>query len=66
MLDELLQIFSPEEITANITLLSHSVEHIKIRVAELVALNDTPSITPKLLNLSNRDFDLYLNSEKNK
>lgn len=64
-LDELLKIFSPEEITANIGLLSHSIEHIKIRVAELTALKSEP-ISPNLLNMSESKFKLYLNEAKNK
>lgn len=65
LLDELLKIFSPEEITANIGLLSHSIEHIKIRVAELTTLKNE-HISPNLLNMSESKFKNYLNTVKNK
>lgn len=65
LLDELLKIFSPSEITANISLLSHSVSHVKIRVAELLALNN-PSISPRVLNLSEKKFYQFLDNVKNK
>lgn len=59
LLDELLKVFSPSEITANIWLLSHSVSRVKIRVAELSAL-DNPPISPEIINLSEKKFSKFL------
>lgn len=64
LLNELLRIFSPDEITANIGLLSHSVAHVKIRVAELKALNKSYDISPKVLDMSDRNFERFLKRVK--
>ncbi|XP_055296608.1 transcription termination factor, mitochondrial-like [Sitodiplosis mosellana] len=65
LLDELLRIFSPDDITANIGLLSHSVAHVKIRVAELTTLNKSHGISPQLLNMSDIKFKQFLKRVKN-
>lgn len=62
-LDELLKIFTPKEIQENIQLMNHPVAHIRIRVAELIAL-DPSNISPKLLNMSDRKFIDYKNAKK--
>lgn len=65
LLDELLKVLSPSEITSNITLLSHPVSHVKIRVTELLALEAFP-IPPKVFGMSDNSFKQYLNLTKNK
>lgn len=59
LLDELLKVFSPKEITSNIWLLNHSVAHVKIRVSELSGLDNAP-ISPEIINLSNKKFSKFL------
>lgn len=64
-LEELLKIFTPQEIKDNIKLLNLPVTHIRIRVAELIALNSIPSnISPKLFSMSERKFIEYKNAIK--
>lgn len=65
MLDELLKVFSPEEITANISLLDRSIESIKIRISELNSVRNEP-ISPKTLKISEKKFKLYIDELKKK
>ncbi|KAJ6636815.1 Transcription termination factor, mitochondrial [Pseudolycoriella hygida] len=62
-LDELLKIFSPKEISANIELLRHPVTHVKSRIAELQPIKEHP-ITPFIFNMSDCNFEQYLNHTK--
>lgn len=64
LLDELLKIFSSNEISANISLLSHPLSHVKIRVAELTAL-EAYHVPPRVLSMSDSNFEEYLNHTKN-
>lgn len=64
-LEELQKIFTAKEIKENIKLLNHPVNHIRIRVAELIAL-DPSNISPKLFNMSDRKFIEYKNAIEEK
>lgn len=68
MLDELLKIFTPNEILNNIKLLGSSVEHTEIRVAELLALKNTAidnlTIDKRVFGMTKKAFERYLNTMK--
>lgn len=60
-MEELLKVFTPKEIIENIYLLRHPVEHIKIRVEELIAL-DASNISPRVCGMSEKQFIEYMKS----
>lgn len=57
-LDELLKVFNSKEIAVNIKLLNYSVAQIKVRLAELSAI-DPSNISPKICSMSETEFTKY-------
>ncbi|XP_031625360.1 transcription termination factor, mitochondrial-like [Contarinia nasturtii] len=70
VIDELLKYFRPKIILDNYSLLNYSVEHIKIRVAEILDLQDTSlspeqlTIDPKVILLNKKEFKQFVKKNK--
>lgn len=64
LLDELLKVFSPEQITNNMSLLQHPVSHVKERVAELTSLKVYP-VQPEVMNMSDIRFKEHFSKKTN-
>lgn len=62
IVDLLLEVFTPEQITENITILNCKLAEVKRRIDEMESLNVT---NPKSLTLNRKSFEDYLKDVKN-